>query len=309
MKRIFTILVSLILLTPQIGQSQFFKKIKKAAQDKIEKRVEEKIVEEVSEEIANRAMKSVNQAFDQYLKSSYESETGEQWDQSKFDSVMTAAGNSYVSFIEGMNKSANIPDQYTFDVKLDIETQEDSKDKVYSEMMFSTADDVVAIHQTENGKDMIMVMDANNDVLVMFNQKDKTAQAVPSIFSLSKGLSSMHVHLEEEDYKPIFFRQSGKSKKVAGYNAKEYIGETKDDKFSGYFSTELPELHETYGHMIKSLSPIIYEEFYSKVKGMMLTSESIDKGTKKKLKWKVKKVTETTITISKSDYDIPGVEN
>ena len=307
MNKLTSLFLVIVFLLPLTGQAQFLKKIRRAAQDKIEERIADKVVEEISEELANRAMKPINEAFDEYLKSSYESDTGEKWDQSKFDSLMTAAGSDYTAFIEGMNKSANVPDQYNFDVSLDIETIEESKEKTISQMMFSSVDGSIGFQQTEDGNDMLMVMDPKNDVMVMFNQKKKSAQAMPSAFSITKGLSE--AYQIEEDYKLQNFEETGKTKKIAGYNSKGYKGETKTEKFSGYFSTDLPfNWNEVFSELMNTLSPKIYDEYFSKIEGMMMISESYDKETKKTTRWEVLKVSEVTTTISKSDYKFPGIE-
>ena len=308
MKIFQLIVLVLIFIAPQITYAQLFGKLKKAVQDKVEQRIEDKIVEELSEELANRAMKPINQAFDQFLKSSYENETGEKWDQAKFDSVMTASGGAYMDFLEGMNKAANVPDQYTFDVVLEIETQEESKEKNRTEMMFSTSSSVMGFHQDFDDDDIMMVMDPDNDLMVMFNLKEKTAQAMPSMFTLTKGLASAYV--KDSDYEVLSFEETGKTKKIAGYNSKEYKGETTDAKFNTYLSTELPfDWKDMYGGLIESISPKIYNENYRNLNGMMMKSENVDKKTNKKSKWEVKKVSTVSEKINKSDFKFTGLSS
>ena len=308
MKIFQLIVLVLIFIAPQITHAQLFGKLKKAVQDKVEQRIEDKIVEELSEELANRAMKPINQAFDQFLKSSYENETGEKWDQAKFDSVMTASGGAYMDFLEGMNKAANVPDQYTFDVVLEIETQEESKEKNRTEMMFSTSSSVMGFHQDFDDDDIMMVMDPDNDLMVMFNLKEKTAQAMPSMFTLTKGLASAYV--KDSDYEVLSFEETGKTKKIAGYNSKEYKGETTDAKFNTYLSTELPfDWKDMYGGLIESISPKIYNENYRNLNGMMMKSENVDKKTNKKSKWEVKKVSTVSEKINKSDFKFTGLNS
>lgn len=307
--KIFQLLIlSILFVIPQITNAQLFGKLKKAVQDKVEQRIEDKIVEELSEELANRAMKPINKAFDEFLKSSYENETGEKWDQAKFDSVMTASGEAYVDFLEGMNKAANVPEEYVFDVVLDVETQEESKEKNRTEMMFSTTSSVMGFHQNFDDDDIMMVMDPDNDLMVMFNLKEKTAQAMPSMFTLTKGLAA--VYIEDTDYQVLSFEETGKTKKIAGYNSKEFKGETTDAKFSTYLSTELPfDWKDMYGGLIESIAPKIYNENYRKLEGMMMKSENIDKETNKKSKWEVKKVSTVKEKITKGDFQFVGINS
>lgn len=305
MKKVNSLLFAIILLMPQYAQSQFLKNLKKAAQDKIEQRVADEITERVAEEIANRAMKSIDKAFDQYLQSSYESETGEKYDPAKFDSLMRVAGEGYVSFIEQLNKSANVPDQYSFDLVLDVETKEGSKES-NGQMFLSTTNRAVAFHDLDDAKDMIVVMDPENDVMVMFNKKEMTGQAIPSLFSLTSGISELHPII---DYKLISFENTGKTNKIAGYSTQGYKGETSISTFEGYYSTELNHVGESYNQMINSLTPILYDDIYSKTKGMILWTESIDKETNVKSILEVTKLTETSKTISKSDYKFPGTDS
>lgn len=308
MKTIQLLILSFLFLAPQITHAQLLGKLKRAVQDKVEQRIEDKIVEELSEELANRAMKPINKAFDEFLKSSYENETGEKFDQAKFDSVMTAAGGAYMDFLEGMNKAANVPEEYVFDVVLDVETQEESKEKNRTEMMFSTTSSVMGFHQNFDDDDIMMVMDPDNDLMVMFNLKEKTAQAMPSMFSLTKGLAAVYV--EDSDYKVISFEETGKTKKIAGYNSKEWKGETTDAKFSTYLSTELPfDWKDMYGGLIESIAPKIYNENYKNINGMMMKSENVDKETNKKSKWEVKKVSTASEKIKKGDFKFTGINS
>lgn len=307
MKNYQLIILLLLFIAPEVTNAQLLGRLKRAVQDKVEQRIEDKIVEELSEELANRAMKPINKAFDEYLKSSYETETGEKFDQAKFDSVMTASGEAYMAFLGGMNKTANVPAEYSFDVILDVETQEENDEKQRTEMLFSTTTSAMGFHQKENDEDMLIVFDPDNDVMVMFNLKENKAQAMPSMFTLTKSIASVYV--EEEDIAIIGFKATGKTKKVAGYNSKEYKGETKEANFSTYLTTELPfDWKDMYGGLIESISPKMYHESYDQINGMMMKSESIDKETKKKSKWEVKKVSEVNKKILKADYKFPGVE-
>lgn len=300
-------ILCLLISFPLTSDAQLLGRLKRAVKDKVEKRIEDKIVEELSEELANRAMKPINKAFDEYLKSSYETETGEKWDQAKFDSLMTASGEAYMDFLGGMNKAANVPAEYVFDIVLDIETQEENDQKHRTEMYFSLSNSAMGFHQKEDKQDMIIIMDPDNDVMVMFNVKENKAQAMPSMFSITKGVAAAYV--EEEDLAISNFEATGKTKKIAGYNSSQYKGETKDDKFTTYLTTDLPfDWKDTYGGLIESIAPKMYNENYNQIKGMMMRSESINKESKKKSSWEVKKVSEVTKKIKKADFEFPGVE-
>lgn len=307
MRTIQLSLALLILVLPLNSNAQLFGKLKKAVKDKVEQRIEDKIVEELSEELANRAMKPINQAFDDYLKASYENETGEKYDQAKFDSLMAESGAAYMDFLGSMNKVANVPAQYDFQYVLEIETQEESKDKIKTKMFFTKDTGVMGFHQTEDGQDMFMIMDPENDLMALFNNEDKTAQAMPSMFTLTNSLAAAYV--DEEDFKIWSFEPTGKTKKIAGYNSKEYKGETEFDKFSTYVTDELPfDWRDTYGGLLQAISPKLYnDESYEDINGMMMMSESYDKETKKKSKWEVKKVSSEGFSIRKADYQFNGI--
>lgn len=307
MRTIQLSLAILVLALPLSTNAQLLGKLKRAVQDKVEQRIEDKIVEELSEELANRAMKPINKAFDEFLKASYENETGEKYDQAKFDSLMAESGEAYMDFLGSMNKVANVPAQYDFQYVLEIETQEESKEKHKTNMFFSKDTGVMGFHQTQDGQDMFMVMDPENDLMALFNNEDKTAQAMPSMFTLTKSLATVYV--DEEDYHLWSFESTGKTKKIAGYNSKEYVGETELGKFSTYVSTELPfDWRDTYGGLLQAISPKLYnDESYDGINGMMMKSESYDKETKKKSRWEVKKVSTEGFTIQKSNYKFNGL--
>jgi len=310
MKNSQLLFIILLFITPGLTNAQLLGKLKRAVQDKVEKKIEDKIIEELSEELANRAMKPINKAFDEYIKSSYENETGEKYDQAKFDSLMEASGEAYMDFLGGLNKAANIPDEYSFDYELKIETQEESKEKINTKMYFSKDSGVMGMHQSNDGEEILMVMDPDNDLMALFNQKDKTAQAMPSMFKLTRAVTSSYIEEVEEDYTLSSFEATGKSKKIAGYKCIEYKGDSPAMKFSTYITTELPfDWRDAYGGIIQSISPRLYnQEGYKDIKGMMMKSESYDKETKKKSKWEVKKVSDNGFKISKSDYTFNGVQ-
>jgi len=298
----------MLLVAPIASEAQLLGRLKRAVKDKVEKKIEDKVVEELSEELANRAMKPINEAFDEYLKSSYETQSGEKWDQGQFDSLMTASGEAYMNFLGGMNKSANVPDQYTFDITLAVETQEENDQKQQTEMYFSLSSSAMGFHQKEDDKDMIIIMDPDNDVMVMYNLKENKAQAMPSMFSLTKGLAEVYV--KEEDVAISNFEETGKTKKIAGYNSKQYRGETKDDKFTTYLTTELPfDWKDMYGGLIESIAPKMYHDSYNQMKGMMMRSTTTDKKTKKKSSWEVTDVSEVSKKINKADFKFAGVED
>lgn len=310
MKTRLLLLASLIILIPGLTNAQLLGKLKRAVQDKVEKKIEDKIVEELSEELANRAMKPINKAFDEYLKSSYESETGEKWDQAKFDSVMMAGGEAYANFLGAMNKAANVPAEYNFDYELVVETQEESKQKTTSRMYFSNSSGIMGVEQTEAGDNNFLVMDPDNDVIVLYNDKKKTAQALPSMFSMTKTLGAVYAEDMQDDFVLKSFEKTGKTKKIAGYNSVQYKGETNLDKFTTYISDELPfDWKDIYGGLIESIAPKIYSHGgYDKIEGMMMKSETLDLETNKKSKWEVKKVSDNGMQINKADYTFGGMK-
>ena len=313
MQKPLIILLVLAFLIPQTAEAQLFKKLKDATKKKIEDRIEQKVVEELSEELARRAMKPINKAFDEYIKEAYRSEQGEDYDPEKFDSVMQAAGRGYGEFLSGLNKAANIPESYSFDYLMAIETQEGNKEKekITTEMYFSGSGGAIGYGQNIKQDDydkMFMVMDPKNDVMVMYTEKNgkKTAQAVPSMFSLAKGFGAAYA--DEMDYSEIRIEPTGKTKKILGYNCQEYKGESEEDRFQFYSTNDLPfDWQDVYGDLIKSIAPKIFESSDGKFPGMALKSETYDKKEKRKYKWEVKKIEEKNLTLKTSDYEIRGL--
>lgn len=306
MKTIVILFFSLSLLCPQSSSAQLLGKLKDATMRKIEQRIEDKIVEELSEELARRAMKPVDKAFDDFLRASYEKDSGEEMSSEEFDSLMNSTSSAYADFLVALNENADIPEEYNFDIGLDIETREESKEVMKTRMLFAKGASYIGFKQDDSEEDIIIVMDSENDLFVMYNLTQGAAQAVPSMFSLSKGLAT--AYMDEEEYALKYFDATGKTKKVQGYTCSEFKGETNSQKFTAYFTDELPiDWTDNFGKMVTSMAPRTYNKEYEKATGVLMKSESQDLETKKKTKWEVKNVSEEPFSLKKDDFKIQGL--
>lgn len=307
MKTLAILFFSLAILCPQSSSAQLLGKLKDATMRKIEQRVEDKIVEELSEELARRAMKPVDKAFDDFLRASYQKESGEDMSSEEFDSLMNSTSSAYTDFLVALNTSADIPAEYNFDISLDIETREESKEVMKTEMLFAKGASYIGFKQEDTDEDVIVVMDSEKDLFVMYNRSQGTAQAVPSMFSLSSSFATAYMD-EDEAYELKYFDATGKTKKIQGYSCSEFKGETNSQKFTAYFTDDLSiDWTDSFGKMASSMAPQTYNKEYEKAKGVLMKSESQDLETKKKTRWEVKNVSEEPFSLKKDDFKLVGL--
>lgn len=300
--RISVILFLFFAIQP-MASGQLFKKIKDKTMKKVEDKIEDRIVEEVSNELTRRAMKPINQAFDDFLEQSMKDQYGDDYDSSKRDSLLQVMGTNYEAFLEGMNKAANLPPSYTFDYQMYIETEDYQKSNGEMEMMFSKDKPFFGMVQYEGNTKNIIILDLESDVMVLYNEDEngnKTAQALPSMLKLAMVMNKKETDMNHLQLK---IEGPGKSKKIAGYESFQYKAEDDQFKYEYYLSQEVPfTWQDTFGETMKQFAPNAYNPATSSFKGMMLEGNTEHKTEKKKYKWKTKKIENESIVLNNSDY-------
>lgn len=293
------ILLSLFFLAVALtSDAQIMGRIMDRAKNKLERKIEDKIVEEISEEIARRAFRPVEKAIEDAARQMYQDSMnqGEPVDWEK-------AGAAYSAFLNGMNKTADIPDSYKFDITQEVEVIDYNKKRNYIRMHYSESGPYLGMENNddENKKQMI-VIDVQKDVVVLFTTDksgQKTAQAIPGML----GFSSHYAQNVTEDQQ-IKINKTGKSKKIAGYDCAEFEGENKDETMVMYTTMDFPvKLDKTMSPYLQKFSPASYYENSMNISGMMLQSENTRKDDpSKKFLWSTKKINKKSFELLKADY-------
>jgi hypothetical protein len=282
----------------QTSDAQLMGRIMDRAKNKLERKIEEKIVEEISEEIARRAYRPVEKAIEDAARQKYQDSLnkGEAVDWEKL-------GESYAAFLNGLNKAANLPDQYHFDLTQEVEVIDYNKKRSYIRMYYSAKDPILGMENTDDdNKKQLVVIDIQRDLVVLYTTEkngNKTGQALPGVLGLSSALSK---NTADEYYTSI--NKTGKTKKIAGYDCKEFTGESKEELMEIYTTVQFPvNLDKTMGPYLQKFAPAAYYENAQSVSGMLMQSENTRKDDPtKKFSWTTKKVNQRPFEIKTDDY-------
>lgn len=301
-KLLFTILV-IFLLAPISGEAQFGSlknKVINRSKDKLERKIEDKVVEKLSEEIARMAFKPIESAMDSMLKSSYEEQEGGNVDWGK-------AGEAYGDFLNGLNKSANVPPEYNFDLQVDSEIKDYEKEKHEITMLYNTEKKYMGIETKEKDKTSLIVMDNENDVIVMYTTEDgkKTAQALPSMMSMSTAFINQQ-QIDSSGIYNMTFTKKNKTKKIAGYESQGYDFDSKEEKGEAWIAIDFPvDFFNVFGSAYAQFMPKTYSDTFEGTQGMIMASEYQNKNDKKlKSSYKVKKVKKDKRSIKNADWGL-----
>ena len=296
------------MMIPMIGNAQFGnigKKVLDRSKDKLERKIENKVVEKLSDEIARMAFKPINSAMDSMLRSSYEEEQGGNVDWEK-------SGESYSEFLNNLNKSANVPEEYTFNIQVDAEMKDYEKEKHDILWLYSTEHKYMGIEQKEGKTKTLIVIDNENDVMVMYTDEDgnRTAQALPSMMKFATSYVNQQNVETNQNYN-MTFTKLDKTKKIAGYESQGYEFESEEEKGDAWVALKFPvDFFGIFSNAYAQFMPKTYSETFEGTKGMIMASEYKNKKDKKlKSSYKVKKIREQERTINNAEWGISTSEN
>lgn len=277
--------------------------------DKAEDKVEDLLVEKASEAIARKIYASMSDAFDKML-----------LDAMKNDSTFRATGSDSLSaqysdmartWMERLNESANVPKAYHFDHILHTTSTHDehvTRNKLY----LSSQDPVFALEEKEQSSMRLMVIDAGNDVTVLYMEDEKghkTAQAIPNMMAM--GMAIAKTQKDEEAQENWSFAATGKEKNVAGYNTREYSGTDGKVESLIYITDELDiSWGKSIAVMLEKFSGTSTTEMTSMKNGFMLDCQTFDKKKSKKnmSRWVTEKVEVRSFVVTNADYEFGALE-
>jgi len=287
----FILLLLSVFLMPVYGQfGSFGKKILDKTADNLENRIENEVSDRIANEIASRAMKPVNAVLDSIFKA-------EKVDWEKM-------GKSMEEFATEMDRTADLPDAYKFDMVLDVEMKDYDKTKHKMKMYLSKTKSIFAMQTPDDGdqKDDIIVMDFEKGLTGMYRVVDgkKEVSAIPNLTEF--GLAIATSAIDEEDLADFTFEKTGKTKKIHGYQCDEYIGKNDNEETKGYIAHDFPvNMMSVFGDAGKQFMPTNVLNIVEEMKGFTMKSESKYENGKKS-SFEVKKIDEGGYTLSTSDY-------
>lgn len=274
--------------------AQILNRVLRRTQDKLERA----LVEKASDAMARALMREIDKKVNEALYREWERQ----------DSIAAANGETptyadYESFLKGMNKAAEVPPAYEFDLQLYVtmsEKGEDDRDYIYH---FGKEAGVFAL-ESEDPKEgkAIFLMDSERDIVVVYNEKDgeKTASALPNMM----GLAGVYAKGAMEEQGDVSVKATGKSKKVAGYDCDEYEITWDKESSLSYVTKDLPkDWPEVFGQMMKQFVSKEQMNQMDQMDGMVLESNQLNKRGKVESSWVTTKVNTELTKLDNGAYD------
>ena len=299
MTRIFITLIIGLLCISTVD-AQILRDIRRQATRNIERRMQQKAVEVISDEIARRAYQPIEQALDSMLRASFRDslDNGEEVDWEK-------AGEAYANFLRGMNAAVDLPERFTFDLAMTIEST-DEKGKTNEMIMHYSKDKpILGIENFESeNENQFMVIDMEQDLIVLYTtdkKGNKSAQAIPSMLGLMGGMASSTI--DDEDYK---IERTGATKSILGYSTRLYQSTTDDEYVESYIAENFPvSWQNSFGPYLEKFAPHTYSETANAYNGMVLESTTTSKKDDSKVNvWKTTHINTDTHHIINAEYEL-----
>lgn len=301
--RFFTLSLILALLLPGQNQAQIFNRILKEAQRDVRRNVENMVVEKATEAIVRAAMRPIEESFDKMLEDAYREDSTRRSTDATYADTSRYRYADYSGFLEAMNRQAELPEQYSFVLSMDM-LIEQGKDKNEFTWHFSEEGRQLAMEQTDkNGRKTIIVMDFERDINALYSEDkngEKSVQAFPSMNKLILGM--MQQETDEQD-EALTIRKTGKQRSVAGYRCEEYEVRSSEEDITCYVAQDFPvSWEESYGEVLAQYAPENARKEYGKIDGMVLESIS------RQLDSKEDEIRMTTIKVSEEGRKIDNAE-
>lgn len=286
--KIFTpklICILVILSFAQISSAQKIKDfIKKTAQE-VEAGVTDAVAKAVADKIVEKAIDKFSGRLDTLLESAF-----------KTDSLSRAERGetvNYLDFLSGINESEKVAEEYTFDMGFETITTDDNGKQSMSIQYFRKDGKYFGIHSEGS----LIVMDAENEILVTFNLEEKKGFAFGK--SMMQAAGSMAYSKLYLDYE---VEKTDEYKILLGYKCQKYIGRSAGYTFETYIASEFPiNMHDAYTNVAGLFFNETVSESYKELNGMALESKTIMDD--EIYMSEVIKVLKESYSIKKSDFD------
>ncbi len=260
-------------------------KIKKAGRE-IESGMTEAVEQIITDKIIEKTADKIGNSIDSLFKSTY-----------KRDSISSSERGdtlNYFDFLSGMNESENVPDEYTFDLGLEIVTT-DEKGKEYNSTQYYRLDGKYLGILTEGN---LVVMDAENELMATFDTKEKKG------FAFGKSLMrSAGSYVQNKMFLDYSIEKGNNSKTILGHQCELYIGSSENNSFETYIAKDFPiNMYDAFGKIADMFFDEKVSDTYKGIPGMSLESVSTMEDGDVYIN-KVKNILNTSYTIKKSDYN------
>lgn len=284
-------------------KAQILGSIMDRATRKVENRLADKLVEVISDELARRAFQPIENSIDSINRANYEKENGGKVDWDK-------AGSAYADFLNGLNKQVDLPNSYIFEMTQEVEVIDYNGDKSYNRLHYSQNGNYFGMEQLNDDKNnQVVVMDLERDAMILFTTDKngkKTGQTVPSVMKFASAMTSSATNDEAK----TSITKTGKTKKIAGYNADEYTVITAEETGTMYSSINLPvKWSESFTNYFSKIAPKSYSENKALgANGILMEYTNIPKEeSAKKTSWKTKKISDKEVEIKTSEYEFTKI--
>jgi hypothetical protein len=285
-----------------------FKKIGKETERKIKRGAEDIIVRKTSDELARRALKPLNNAFDDAFRASYKKKYGDKYSDEQIDSIIAVQGVDYSKFMAEFDKYDELPPSYSFDVIMEVKTKDYDKTEYEITLYHSTTEPIFGMKQDEDGHDQFVVIDNERELAAIYTEEkgEKRVQALST--TLFTDMAAQNQHNNKSMMEDFDMTRTGKTKKILKYLSYEVKGTTKEESYKAYFSDEVPvDWSKTFGPMMQKVAPKAFNDTYQEITGVMLENESKREEDGKKASWKTKKIMlDQNVVFEKKDYK-PGM--
>lgn len=286
------------------ADAQLLDRVMRRTKNKIGNKVEDLIVEKASEAIAKKVYNSLSDGFDKMMADAYKQDSS--YRANYGDSLAIKYGQVAGSWMARMNEAADIPESYEFDVTVNARSTF-RKEVDEMTLFFSKSSGRFAFEQIEKNEKRLFVMDAENDVTILYldDGKRKTAQAIPNMMALTGAM--INVHTQEQIEQEFSFKEV-KGKKIIGYNTQGYQAENEENITTMYVTDELDvSWSKAFLNTMKKFVVALHMEGgtdHPMHNGMVLASTYVDKKKPKDShEWEVTSYEEKTMTIVNADYE------
>ena len=317
------VIVCLLLTAPSWLSAQGFL-------DRLLDKTAEKVSETVTDEASDKAAEESSEAVDKFLDGLFDdSETEESADPAATESTQKSTHSAPAStesnmdeeqmnamleqMMGGMDKSADVPAEYRFDMALDITIQDGDEDPTYLTLLMQESGKVFGMKTDDgNGGTQTSVIDGGNSLMVIFQDPasgKRTGMGLPNMMGAAAQMGGAQMggaQLEEAEasWADYSFDATGKTKKVAGYTCKEYRASGPDGEALIYTTNSLPvNWMEALSNGFGDQMPNAFASDYpAGMEGSMLESRSTDAKTGDVITWVTTAVHKDGATIRKADY-------
>ncbi|MEL6637560.1 MAG: DUF4412 domain-containing protein [Bacteroidota bacterium] len=281
-------------------QAQLLDRVLKRTTDKLARSAEDMLVEKASDALTRALTKRMEREIDKVLMAEYERQ----------DSVAAAQGDpprypDYGAFLKSMNRAADVPEAYEFDLQL-VGEMSQGKEKPQDMIYYLQKEGNVTGFETieKNGNRTIIVLDLENDLSVIYTEEKgkRTAQALPSMTSFAQAAYESAAEEAAQDYE---VKATGKKKKVAGYRCESYEITHEEGTSTCYLTQELDvSWSDAFGKMMAQMvSEQSYAQFAKLEDGMVLESINYDEKSKEENHWVTTEVKLESYRFDNSQYE------